>query len=469
MKKMDLGQISALFKKEFSVNLNLNQQKDLARLIWEIEKVKNIGIEAVIDPLKTKERIKKLTGRTKFFALKEELIKLRYPLTSLAGKIDTKRIYLPQIKPPLSDNVRPKGKFIPRKIFIEKDVSRSELAKRFQEKFPQAETIVLGHYNDYLKNYKFSLSHFKDPIVFIVKQKGDFIKPCPCTKYHLSCGYWILNLGFGCPFDCSYCFLQQYANFNGIILPANVDDFFSWFHKFYKRIARPIRIGTGEFCDSLALDDTTGYAEKLVNFFRTSNVLFELKTKSANIGNLLRIQAAENIIISFSLNPPRIADTEEIAAAGIGERLAAAGKLKQKGYSLAFHFDPIIYYPGWEEDYYDLVKRLYQKVSGPFRWISLGTLRANRQLKVIVEQRFPESKIFDGELLIGKDKKLRYPKFLRTKIYKNMLQWIREFDAKTPVYLCMEDKEVWEKSLFKVTKTAQIEDYLIYGQKKLAA
>ncbi|MCF7888178.1 MAG: hypothetical protein K9L76_02750, partial [Candidatus Omnitrophica bacterium] len=129
-------------------------------------------------------------------------------------------------------------------------------------------------------------------------------------------------------------------------------------------------------------------------------------------------------------------------------------------FKIAFHFDPIIYYDNWEKDYKDLVCQLYAEVKPPFAWISLGTLRSNRQLKPIVEQRFPKNNIFYGELLIGEDKKLRYPKFLRKIIYQKMNGWIKKFDQKTPIYLCMEDKDTWkDMGNFKTRK--DIETYLI--------
>ena len=75
------------------------------------------------------------------------------------------------------------------------------------------------------------------------------------------------------------------------------------------------------------------------------------------------------------------------------------------------------------------------------------------------ELRFPESNIFYGELLIGEDKKLRYPKFLRKEIYQTMAGLIRKYDLKTPVYLCMESKDLW-KVLGEFSTSEQIENYI---------
>jgi len=456
---MNTNNLLQNIKSSFDFTPNRNQLRDLQRLIFEVSRRESISITEIIKRLKTDPDLEKYSGRNKFFGLKNKLIQWRFPLTSRIENIDTKQVFLNQTPYQLKDNWQPKASFKPLKIFVEKEVHKSPLVCNFRSKFPGLEVEELDLYSDYLKKKKFVISDLKKPFVFIVKEKWDFLKPCPCTKQHLGCGYWILNVGFGCPFDCSYCFLQHYTNFPGIILPGNLDDFFDQFDKFSKKLTQPIRIGTGEFSDSLALDDITEYSKKLIPYFSKKPVLFELKTKSANIDNLLRLNASTNIVISWSLNPPNLIASEEISVASLTERFEAAKKLQNLGYGIGFHFDPIIHYSSWENDYQQLIDTLYRKLKPPFSWISLGTLRCNRQLKAVSELRFPESNIFYGELLIGEDKKLRYPKFLRKEIYQTMAGLIRKYDLKTPVYLCMESKDLW-KVLGEFSTSEQIENYI---------
>jgi len=243
-----------------------------------------------------------------------------------------------------------------------------------------------------------------------------------------------------------------------MVLPANLDDFFEEFDAFYKTINRPIRIGTGEFCDSLALDHITGYSRQLIDFFRNKQVRFELKTKSNNIANLLQTEPADTIIISWSLNPQPTIDEEEQGAASLQQRLDAASQLQKKGFSLAFHFDPVIYAPDWQKHYKSVIDELYRQVQPPFRWISIGTLRGTRNLKSAAERRFPESTLFYGELFLGADKKLRYPTFMRKEIYSQMQQLIRGHDTKTPVYLCMEDADCWQVMDKSITSAQDVEN-----------
>lgn len=448
-------------EKTFKFQLNKNQYQDIKRLVYEIQRRESVDENIIIKDLEKDKLINKAGGRNKFFIIKQHLIKKRFPLTSKKEKIDTKTVFLTDLKISRSENKYPKYPFIPEMIFIEKSARNSYLVNRFLKKFPHVPTTELNYYGEYLQRNKFSASDLKKPFIFIVKEKWDFIRPCPCTKNHLGCNYWIFNLGFGCPYDCSYCFLQHYTNFPGIVLPANLDDFFDKFDNFYRKINSPLRIGTGEFCDSLALDHITGYAQKLVNFFAGKPVFFELKTKSNNINNLLESKASSNIVISWSLNPQTIIDHEEKGTSSIEQRLQAAKQIKEKGYSVAFHFDPIIYSENWQQLYKELIETLYRKLRGPFKWISLGTLRGTRKLKNISEQRFPQSNIFYGELLLAEDKKLRYPKFIRKEIYAQIIKLIRDHDRLSPVYLCMEDLLCWSIIDKNLTTTKKIENYLL--------
>ena len=432
-----------LIEDTFSFHPSQNQLRVLKRLIFEIMRKEHKSLWQVIDYLKKTAGLDKHKGKNIFIALKNTLIKYRFPQTSQRKTIEPKTIFLSKVREPLSDNWQVKSTFEPLKIFVEKDVAKSQLLANFQKKFPSVKVQEIDYYSRYLKMNKFTVSELKKPLVFIVKERGDFIKRCPCTKKHLPCGYWILNLSFGCPFDCSYCFLQQYSNFPGIILPANIEDFFTSFDELSGNFKQPIRIGTGEFCDSLALDHITEYSKALIPYFKEKKVLFELKTKSNNIANLLTLKPSANIIISWSLSPASTIEKEEKATASLDQRLKAAAKVQDAGFSIGFHFDPIIHLEKWQNLYGEVINKLYSTLRSPFAWISLGTLRSNRRLKTVTELRFPQSDIFYGELFLGVDKKLRYPEFIKEEIYREIVGKIRQYDKKTPIYLCMEDKQTW--------------------------
>jgi spore photoproduct lyase len=207
------------------------------------------------------------------------------------------------------------------------------------------------------------------------------------------------------------------------------------------------RIGTGEFTDSLVLEHLTGFHADLIPFFRDEpRAILEIKTKTDNVDGLLSADPAGKVIMAWSLNPPAVTRTEEFRVASLKERLEAARRCQEAGYVLAFHFDPMIRYPGWEEDYRSVVRLLFETVD-PDRvaYISLGCLRFMPALKPVVEERFPHTRILYEEFIRGEDGKMRYLKPVRIGMYRQMLSWIRERAPEVTVYFCMEREDVWEQ------------------------
>ncbi len=285
--------------------------------------------------------------------------------------------------------------------------------------------------------------------LFLCKNRGHFFKPCPGTGEYRCCGYAILNIGMNCPMDCVYCILQAYLNRSWLSHFVNIEDLFSEMDLVLQsHPQRLMRIGTGEFTDSLALDNLTGLAPKLVGYFsKSKHVVLELKTKSATIDNLEGLDHAGRVIVAWSLNATQIMKREEGRSASLAHRLAAAKKCAQWGYRLAFHFDPIIEHPDWREGYTETIDRLFSEVpADAIVWISLGALRYLPQLKTIATQRFPGSRIFFHEFIAGLDGKARYFRQHRSELYRHIYESLKSHVySSTCLYFCMESDELWRE------------------------
>ncbi len=285
-------------------------------------------------------------------------------------------------------------------------------------------------------------------ILFITRQKGEMVKPCPGTlPPYLCCRYTVINQMTHCPLDCTYCILQSYLEQPFITLCANLSDVFGSIDRLLAdQPGRFFRFGTGELTDSLALDELTGLSEDFVRFFSTQrNCLIELKTKTDRVDRLLE-SSAKNIVVSWSLNPQAIVDDEEWGAASVKKRLEAARTCQEKGFLLGFHFDPILLVPEWKPLYWELIQQIFSYVDGSrIAWISLGTLRYPPRLREIIQSRFPESRIVYEEMIRGLDGKMRYPKPLRVEMYRWVFAWLKENAPDIFVYFCMESPEVWDR------------------------
>jgi spore photoproduct lyase len=285
--------------------------------------------------------------------------------------------------------------------------------------------------------------------LFLMRHKGDFLKKCPGTEGQVCCNYFVVNFASNCPMDCSYCYLQEYlANNPALKVFSNVGDLIEEAHRLLSRHRRFFfRIGTGEITDSHPQDPENGFCAEVHTFFSDQpNVLLELKTKSDRVEGLLELDPKGRVVISWSMNPPRVIDADEHLTASLDERLFAARRCQEAGYKIGFHFDPMIEYPGWEEDYQAMVERIFAVVDQRrIAWISMGVLRTTPGLKRAMQERFSSTRILSGEQVLCPDGKMRYFQPLRVSMYRKMLRWIREASPTVFVYLCMESKEVWEQ------------------------
>lgn len=343
--------------------------------------------------------------------------------------------------------------YFPQKIYIEEKSLNFPFTKKILERESKIPKEIIRDSQVLLQKLQTS----KDVIgegkkyLFIAEQKGDFIKPCPCTPHYVGCNYFIINLVLNCPLDCSYCILQDYLSYPFITVFANLEDLWRELNSFfYSKNQRYLRIGTGELGDSLVFDHITGHAKDLIARFRGKpNAFLELKTKSVEIKNILDFEPAENVVVSWSLNSFKIAQEEEKEAPPVEVRIKAAKAVSKKGFNLGFHFDPLVRFPGWEEDYTEVIKILLMTVDpAKIAWVSLGSLRFPPRLKSIIQRRFPSTKIIYDEFIKGKDGKYRYFKPLRLDLYEKVRKAIISLGGEgIPIYFCMESEEIWERTM----------------------
>jgi spore photoproduct lyase len=286
--------------------------------------------------------------------------------------------------------------------------------------------------------------------LFVTRETGRFLRPCPGTPGMRCCNLHVLNPVVGCPYDCTYCFLQAYQTDPFTILYANLEDLEREVRALKARHPDGLlRISTGELADSLALGSWVGMVDFLVRLFAgMEGVLLELKTKSTAIRSLMELDHRGHTVVSWSLNTEEATHLEERGAPSMQARLRAAGKVVGAGYPVAFHFDPLIRSQGWEAAYAEGVKDLFEAVPAEaIRWISLGGFRYTPLMKARIQNRFPHTRLFLDEFLPCPDGKYRYFSKHRIHLYRSMLSWIRERGPRVPVYLCMEADYVW-RSVF---------------------
>lgn len=354
----------------------------------------------------------------------------------------------------------------PEKIYIDADARDSEYCHRILSRYPDTEQIIIEDPESFRSHYLSTISITKGKRTLYLKDyKGKGFKLCPgFTENLLCCNYYVLDLIENCPLECTYCILQAFLNRPLITFHVNVKQIISSMKaELEQHPERHIRVGTGEHSDSLALDHVFRVNPYLVEEFSgISNATLELKTKTDLIEPLKGLRHNGNTVVAWSVNPQEIIKSNEFKTASLPKRINAASTLVDEGYRVAFHFDPVICYEGWEEGYSDTIDLLFQTVPKErIAWISLGTLRYIPILRQIARERFPGISIFSNEFITAKDGKMRYLKSLRRKMLRLIADRIYQKAPEVPLYLCMEKHSFWRKCMPRLFENpAELEAYL---------
>ncbi len=336
-----------------------------------------------------------------------------------------------------------------RRLFVDERVKDTPLARGIRSRLAGVpEEVVEGPG----KVFAHVLS-FPDPVaaaksvLYVTRNQGRFIRPCPGTSEYTCCGYHILHVGAFCPMDCAYCVLQTYFHPPVMQLFANQDELLAELDRvLLARDPAIRRLGTGEFTDSLVWEPLWDLTPRLVERFGVQDhAVLELKTKTVNIHALKGLDHGGKTILAWSVNTPRVIREHERGVTGLSARLSAAAQCAEWGYPLAFHFDPLVPYPGCEEEYRRVVREIFARVPGEkVAWVSLGTLRYPPSLGQVIRERRPGSELVLGEMVPGLDRKMRVFKPIRAALCREIVEEIRAAAPEVTAYFCMEDREVWE-------------------------
>jgi spore photoproduct lyase len=341
--------------------------------------------------------------------------------------------------------------YCPEQILIDRKVFSLPATRRILQRLPSVPWQIVEEIESYVSKVRSSRQPLLagKRILYLTRHQGQVLKSCQGMCAQVSCClYYVVDFACNCPLDCSYCLLQDYLNNPLIRIYTNTEEMLEELEaQLMRRPNRMLRVGTGELTDSLALDRYTDLSRELVALFaRQPNAVLELKTKTTEIGNLIGLNHRGRTVISWSLNTPRMIAGEEAGASPLEERLQAARQCSDWGYPVGFHFDPLVWYPGWETEYQETVEKLFEVMGdGRIVWISLGAFRGPSGLLEMVRERFPNSQLPLGELVSGVDGKMRYFRPLRVELFRKMAGWIRAIRPRQTVYLCMESQRVWEQ------------------------
>lgn len=331
------------------------------------------------------------------------------------------------------------------------DIWAYHLEEKYEGK--KLKQILIAHAKAYYNNLKNEPNIYHDKpikaktprIKFVTQEKENLgFGLCPVASPKTRCcNLLTLDAVESCGFDCSYCSIQSFYNEDKITFDSTLKQKLEAIkldpNEFY-------HIGTGQASDSLMWGNQNGILDDLIAFaYKYPNVMLEFKTKSDNISYFLDKKLPANLLFTWSINPQTIIDNEEHLTASLDRRLKAAARLAEQGALVGFHFHPMIYFKGWEEEYGAIFKRLVDDFKpDSVALLSLGTLTFIKPVMKQIRQRDFKSKILQIPLVEASGK-LSYPRETKKKLFSFAYQALKPWHGKVFFYMCMEDHSLWRE------------------------
>ncbi|MEM4258317.1 MAG: hypothetical protein QXL17_04095, partial [Candidatus Thermoplasmatota archaeon] len=196
---------------------------------------------------------------------------------------------------------------------------------------------------------------------------------------------------------------------------------------------------SGELSDSLLFENDGAPLTKLIipRIMKQDRHKLLILTKSTDIDNLLRLNAQQHVITSFSLNSFEVADRWE-KAPKVLDRIKAAKKLYNAGYQVRVRIDPMVPIHNWQKSYISLVETIFNNFE-PER-ITLGSLRGlqstiNNSLDTSWTKYLTETSNW------GKKISTEH----RIAMYSNIIDYLQNRFNYKNIALCKETIDIWNQ------------------------
>ncbi len=290
-----------------------------------------------------------------------------------------------------------------------------------------------------------------------VASRGQFIRRFagPGEGSDIVCfKFWQLAAAMGCPYRCSYCFLQTvpYFRFNrdalyGLVY-RNVGDMIEELDAWLEDPIPKMMI-VGELQDGLVFDSAykkvTGKPLThwiVPRFAAQARHRLIFLTKSVEIRHALELPATAQAVFSWSVNAEWVGRKWEVGTPPPSKRLEAAARMQAAGWPIRFRLDPMVPYPRWREGYGDVIDRI--NALGP-EMVTIGALRATsgKSLKSAATANKRDTGIFDY-LTEEKDPsgfKYRIAPDVQLELFRFAIERLAAGSA-IPA-LCKEDESLW--------------------------
>ncbi|MHC4205592.1 MAG: SPL family radical SAM protein [Planctomycetota bacterium] len=260
--------------------------------------------------------------------------------------------------------------------------------------------------------------------------------------------YWHFSPYGFCPYDCKYCYLAGTpgVKFSPTVkIFLNIDQILGQIGKIAPKLTEPTAFYLGKLQDGLALDNLTGYSRIMIPFFAGQKYArLVVLTKCSNVENLLDLKHDGHTILSWSLNPPEVSRMFETNVPSVLNRITAMKKCSEAGFPIRAVVMPIIPIENYRQIYSDFLELLLSNVR--LERITLGQICSYSTALQLTNQKLGPDNPIASQLQKTKspDGRLRFPTQLRIRVYKDLVNTIREIQPDLQIGLCLEEQAIFK-------------------------
>lgn len=280
-------------------------------------------------------------------------------------------------------------------IYVETAIKDHPRTQRILAKYPDAVVVEIGHYKDVFCRSRQScrLQHRSQSLILAARQGTLIYEGAPVCQSFGNQYFYYTSCVMNCIFDCEYCYLKGMYPSANIVIFVNLEDYFVQVEQMLKE--HPMYLCVSYDTDLLALEELTGYAGEWSAFAKKHEDLrIELRTKCA--GDLLaqRMRPVPGVIYALTLSPQAVIEKFEHHTPSLAKRLSFASDLIRAGCAVRLCFDPMIYLPGWEAHYEEMLAQVFAAIDpGKIVDVSVGTFRVSQDYLKNMRKQEPESAV----------------------------------------------------------------------------
>ena len=290
-------------------------------------------------------------------------------------------------------------------IYVEEVIKNHPRTKLILNKFRKSRIILINNYGEIFnkRNQNFRIQKV-NPCIILAHKKNGFVLPAPEGFGIGSSKNFYFSHMYNCIYDCRYCFLQgMYSSANYVIF-VNFEDFDTAIkNTIEKNINSKLTFFSGYDCDSLALENVTGFAKHILSIFKThTQIEIEFRTKSVQKQPFLSLKPMKNVILAYSLMPELMSNCLDNKTPSISKRISVISELASRGWKIGLRFDPLIHGENWKILYKELLENIYKNISlDCLHSVSFGTLRFPKRMFKDIFKLYPNEPLFTSPLSLN--------------------------------------------------------------------